>query len=106
MKKKISAPIQELKDIIEILAKLRQVVESGDVNRTLEVLDLLIDPSKHGATLVEQFFDEHRDLRLFQIRLKDKGQKYLNSHKSELLNLISEIDLKVRNSPVTKLTEE
>ena len=106
MKKKISAPIQELKDIIEILAKLRQVVESGDVNRTSEVLDLLINPSKHGATLVEQFFDEHRDLRLFQIRLKDKGQKYLNSHKSELLNLISETDLKVRNSPLTKLTED
>lgn len=106
MKKKISAPIQELKDIIEILAKLRQVVESGDVNRTLEVLDLLINPSKHGATLVEQFFDEHRDLRIFQIRLKDKGQKYLNSHKSELLNLISETDLKVRNSPLTKLTED
>jgi tetratricopeptide (TPR) repeat protein len=106
MKKKISAPIQELKDIIEILAKLRQGVESGDVNRTLQVSDLLINPSEHGATLVEQFFDEHRDLRLFQIRLKDKGQKYLNSHKSELLDLISDIDLKIRNCSVTKLTED
>jgi tetratricopeptide (TPR) repeat protein len=105
VKKKVSAPIQELKDIIGILAKLRQGVESGDVNTTLEASDLLINPSKHGSTLVEQFFDEHRDLRLFQVRLKDKGQKYLNSHKSELLNLISEIDIKVRNSPVAKLTE-
>jgi tetratricopeptide (TPR) repeat protein len=106
MKRKVTAPIQELKDIIEILAKLRRGVESGDVNTTLEASDLLINPSKHGSALVEQFFDEHRDLRLFQIRLKDKGQKYLNSHKSELLNLISEIDLKVRNSPLAKLTED
>ena len=106
VKRKVTAPIQELKDIIGILAKLRHGVESGDVNTTLEAFDLLINPSKHGSTLVEQFFDEHRDLRLFQIRLKDKGQKYLNSHKSELLNLISEIDLKVRNSPVAKLTED
>ena len=106
VKGKVTAPIQELKDIIGILAKLRYGVESGDVNTTLEAFDLLINPSKHGSTLVEQFFDEHRDLRLFQIRLKDKGQKYLNSHKSELLNLISEIDLKVRNSPVAKLTED
>lgn len=106
MKRKVSAPIQELKDIIGILAKLRHGVESGDVNTTLEEFELLINPSKHGGTVVEQFSDEHRDLRLYQIRLKDKGQKYLNSHKSELLNLISEIDLKVRNSPLTKLTEE
>jgi hypothetical protein len=52
--------------------------------------------------MIEQFFDEHRDLRLFQIRLKDKGQEYLNSHKSELLELISSIDAKVRSSPATR----
>ena len=45
--------------------------------------------------MIEQFFDEHRDLRLFQIRLKDKGQEYLYSHKSDLINLLSDIDAKV-----------
>jgi hypothetical protein len=48
--------------------------------------------------MIEQFFDEHRDLRLFDIRLRDRGQEYLNSHKIELINLLSEIDVKVRGN--------
>jgi len=56
--------------------------------------------------MVEQFFDEHRDLRLYKIRLQDKGQEYLNSHKSDLIDLISKIDHKmgsgVPNTPPAK----
>jgi hypothetical protein len=42
--------------------------------------------------MVEQFFDAHRDLRLYKIRLQDKGQEYLNAHKSDLIDLITKID--------------
>src|ERR671913_452636 len=77
--KEISAPVQQLKDIIEIIGRAKDSVEKGDVNSTIQDLDSLINPMKHGSAMIEQFFDEHRDLRLFQIRLKDKGQDYLNS---------------------------
>jgi tetratricopeptide (TPR) repeat protein len=100
--KEVSAPVQELKDISEILGWAKDSIEKGDLSATLENFDQLINPSKHGNAMIEQFFDEHRDLRLFQIRLKDKGQEYLNSHKSELLELISSIDAKVRSSPATR----
>ncbi|HYY65940.1 MAG TPA: tetratricopeptide repeat protein [Nitrososphaeraceae archaeon] len=100
--KEISAPIQQLKDISEILGRAKDSVEKGDVNNTLENFEQLINPAKHGNAMIEQFFDEHRDLRLFQIRLKDKGQEYLNSHKSDLIKVLSDIDAKIRNSPVTK----
>jgi hypothetical protein len=46
--------------------------------------------------MVEQFFDEHRDLRLYKIRLNDRGQEYLNANKSAILGLIDKIDGKVR----------
>jgi hypothetical protein len=42
--------------------------------------------------MMEQFFDEHRDLRLYKIRLQDRGQEYLNAHKSDLIDLITKID--------------
>jgi len=42
--------------------------------------------------MMEQFFDAHRDLRLYKIRLQDKGQEYLNAHKSDLIDLITKID--------------
>jgi hypothetical protein len=56
--------------------------------------------------MVEQFFDEHRDLRLYKIRLQDRGQEYLNAHKTELVDLITKIDSKVRSGPVSKAPKD
>ena len=100
--KEISAPVQQLKDIIEIIGRAKDSVEKGDVNSTIQDFDYLINPMKHGSAMIEQFFDEHRDLRLFQIRLKDKGQDYLNSHRSDLIKLLTDIDSKIRNNQITK----
>jgi tetratricopeptide (TPR) repeat protein len=96
--KVISAPLQELKDISEIIGTAKNSVEKGDFQSTLEALEALVNPTKHGSTMIEQFFEEHRDLRLYDIRLKDKGQEYLNSHKSDLIKLLSDIDAKVRGN--------
>ena len=100
--KEVYAPLQQLRDISEILNKAKDSVERGDANTTIENFDQLISPAKHGSAMIEQFFDEHRDLRLFQIRLKDKGQEYLNSHKTDLIMLLSDIDAKVRTGQITK----
>jgi len=97
--KQVSAPVQQLKDISEILGKAKEAVEQGNLGDTLEYFDQLTNPAKHGSTMVEQFFDEHRDLRLYKIRLNDRGQEYLNAHKSELVDLITKIDGKVRSGP-------
>ncbi len=96
--KEVSPPVQQLKDISEILAKTRESVEQGDVQLTIGYFDKLINPSIHGSTMIEKFFNEHRDLRLYQNRLKDKGQEYLNSHKSDFIKLMIEIDTKVRGT--------
>jgi tetratricopeptide (TPR) repeat protein len=104
--KEVYAPLQQLRDISEIVNRAKDSVEKGDVNATLDNFDKLISPAKHGSAMIEQFFDEHRDLRLFQIRLKDKGQEYLNSHKPDLSKLLSDIDAKVRSGPVTKQAKD
>jgi len=41
-------------------------------------------------------------LRLYQIRLRDQGQEYLDSHKSELTNLLEDIIEKVRSGPLSR----
>jgi Flp pilus assembly protein TadD len=104
--KEVSAPVQQLRDIVEVVGKAKESVEKGDVNTTVECFDQLINPSKHGAAMMEQFFDEHRDLRLFQIRLKDRGPEYLNSHKPDLIKLLTDIDAKIRTGPVSRLTKD
>jgi tetratricopeptide (TPR) repeat protein len=104
--KEVYAPLQELRDISQIVNRAKDSVEKGEVDATLDSFDQLISPAKHGSAMIEQFFDEHRDLRLFQIRLKDKGQEYLNSHKPDLIRLLSDIDAKVRSGPVTKSSKD
>jgi tetratricopeptide (TPR) repeat protein len=104
--KEMSAPVQQLRDIVEVLGKAKESVEKGDVDATVECFDQLINPTKHGTAMIEQFFDEHRDLRLFQIRLKDKGPEYLNSHKPDLIKLLTDIDAKIRTGPVSRLTKD
>ena len=90
--RQVSAPIQQLKDIKEVLGKTRESIENGDLVSTLQYFDELVSPAKHGSTMMEQFFDAHRDLRLYKIRLQDKGQEYLNAHKSDLVDLVTKID--------------
>jgi tetratricopeptide (TPR) repeat protein len=104
--KEVSAPVQQLRDIVEVVGKAKESVEKGDVNTTVECFDQLINPSKHGTAMIEQFFDEHRDLRLFQIRLKDRGPEYLNSHKPDLIKLLTDIDAKIRTGAVSRLTKD
>lgn len=100
--KEYSAPIQEIKDIIEILDKSTESVKNADLNQTIDSFEQLTNPSKHGNTMIEQFFDQHRDLRLYQARLNDKGQEYLDSHKSELTTLLEDIIEKVRSGPLSR----
>jgi tetratricopeptide (TPR) repeat protein len=90
--KEVSAPVQQLKDIKEVLTKAKDSVEKGDLASTLEYFDELVSPMKHGNAMMEQFFDAHRDLRLYKIRLQDRGQEYLNAHKPDLIDLIAKID--------------
>jgi tetratricopeptide (TPR) repeat protein len=104
--KVISAPLQELKDISEIIGMAKISVEKGDIQQTLEALEKLINPAHHGSAMIEQFFDQHRDVRLYHIRIKDRGQEYLNSHKADLINLLSEMDVKVRCNIVSSSTGE
>ena len=99
--KTLSAPVQQLRDISEILGEAKMALERGDLDATTNNFELLINPNKHGAAMIEQFLDDHRDLRLYQIRLKDRGLEYLNSHKAELLNLVEILDAKVRAGPVS-----
>ena len=37
--------------------------------------------------MIENFFDEHREIRLWKIRLKDRGENYLIDNQEKMLEL-------------------
>jgi tetratricopeptide (TPR) repeat protein len=104
--RQMTAPVQQLKDISEVLGKAKEAVERGDLETTKQCFDDLISPAKHGNAMIEQFFEEHRDLRLAQIKLRDRGQEYLNANKAAMMDMIGRIDMKVRQGPVSKSAKD
>ncbi len=102
---RVSGPMLQLKELSEHLAKTKRAVEKGDINGTLNHLAKLIEPKEFGNLLIENFFEEHRDLRVYQIRMKDKGQDYLNANKGNIIELLTNVEAKVnektRHSAVT-----
>ncbi|MDE1862464.1 MAG: tetratricopeptide repeat protein [Thaumarchaeota archaeon] len=93
--------LQHLKEISEAVQAVKSSIEKGDVNEVLSKMDVFIDPHKIGAQMIEHFFEEHRDIRFFRIRLADKGYEYLQSNKQKMLELFDHIESqttkKIRN---------
>ncbi len=101
----VPEPVRLLKDMNEHVIKLINVVEKGDTKQFLEILNKLLDPKIYGSILLEHFSTEYRDLRLYNIRIKDKGDSYFNANKNNILALLSELEKKVsekiRSTPLT-----
>lgn len=84
--------IQHLKEISEAVHAVKTAIEKGDVDEVIAKMDVFIDPSKRGAQMIEHFFEEHRDIRLFKIRLTDKGYEYLQANKQKMIDLFDHIE--------------
>ncbi|KKK60848.1 hypothetical protein LCGC14_3020270, partial [marine sediment metagenome] len=75
--------------------------EEEDVEKTIKNFDTFIDPNKYGQQMIDQFFEEHREIRLWKIRLKDRGLIYLQENKQKMNDLFDNIEAivtqKIRN---------
>ena len=87
--------VQHLKEISEAVQAAKAAIEKGDVKEIVSRLDIFIDPAKNGAQMIELFFEEHREIRLYKIRLTDRGFEYLQSNKQKMLELLDHIEMTV-----------
>jgi len=91
-KKKSPILVQHLKELSETIQAIRTSIERGDVKETITNLDVFIDPAKKGSQMIEYFFEEHREIRLYKIRLSDRGYEYLQANKQKILDLFDSIE--------------
>lgn len=87
--------LQHLKEINEAVQAVKSAIEKGDVEEVIEKMDVFIDPGKKGVQMIEHFFEEHRDIRLFKVRLTDKGLEYLQANKQKIMDLFDHIESQV-----------
>jgi hypothetical protein len=52
----------------------------------------------HGTFLLDNFFEEHRELRIFNSRLREKGQEYLNINKESISTYMLDMEKKISRS--------
>jgi len=87
--------VQHLKEISEAVQTVKTAIENGNVEEVVSKMDFFIDPAKKGAQMIEYFFEEHREIRLFKIRLADRGVEYLQANKQKMIELFDHIESQV-----------
>jgi tetratricopeptide (TPR) repeat protein len=94
-RKTLPKPIKNLKELSQSIQAVRESIEEEEVEKTIEIFDEFIDPSKSGEHMIENFFDEHREIRLWKIRLKDRGEDYLIENKEKMLVLFDNVEFTI-----------
>ena len=91
-RKRLPKPIKNLKELSQSIHLTKEAIEEENVAKTLDLFEVFIDPSKSGEQMIETFFDEHREIRLWKIRIKDRGVDYLIDNKEKMLVLFNNIE--------------
>jgi len=97
--------IQNLKEISETVHAAKTAIDKGDVKEIISSFDVFIDPSKKGGQMIEYFFEEHRDIRLFKARLVDKGSEYIQDNKQKMIDLMDNIEMMITKKLRSEATQ-
>ncbi|MBA0908753.1 MAG: tetratricopeptide repeat protein [Nitrosarchaeum sp.] len=93
--KQLSKPIKNLKEISQAIQSARVAIEEENIEKIIEIFEEFIDSTKSGEQMIEQFFEEHREIRLWKIRLKDRGIDYLIENKGKMINLLDNVEVTI-----------
>jgi tetratricopeptide (TPR) repeat protein len=93
--KSISKPIKSLKNLAEAIQLIRTSIDEEEVEKTIEYCNLFVDPTKCGQEMIDDFLEEHREVRLIKIRLKDKGVDFMQDNKKKMLSMFENMEISV-----------
>ena len=74
---KVPIPVKNLKEVGLSIQTTMNAIENEDVDKTIESFDVFINPAKSGQQMIDEFLEEHREIRLFKIILILMGKKIL-----------------------------
>ena len=103
-KKSLPKPVTDLKNLAEAIQLIKTSIEDEELEKTIEYCNLFINPEKCGREMIDDFLEEHREIRLFKIRLKDKGLDFLLDNKKKILALFDNMDVNVMKKLRSDLT--
>ena len=75
-KKSLPKPVKNLKELAEAIQLMKTSIEEEELEKTIEYCNIFINQEKCGQEMIDEYLEEHREIRLFKIRLKDKAVSY------------------------------
>ena len=93
--KSLPKPTKSLKNLAEAIQLIRSSIEEENVEKTIEYSNLFIDTEKCGQEMIDDYLEEHREVRLIKIRLKDKGTDFLQDNKKKMLAMFENMEISV-----------
>jgi len=94
-RKTLPRPVKNLKELSQAIQSVREAIEEEDLQKTMDNFEEFTDIAKSGEQMIEMFLDEHREIRLWKIRLKDRGEDYLVNNKDKMLTLFDNIEVTI-----------
>jgi len=102
--KSLPKPVKNLKNLAEAIQLIKSSIEEEELEKTIEYCNLFVDPTKCGQEMINDFLEEHREVRLFKIRLKDKGIDFLRDNKKKMLAMFDNMEMAVTKKLRSDLT--
>jgi len=102
--KSLPKPVKNLKNLAEAIQLIKSSIEEEELEKTIEYCNLFVDPTKCGQEMIDDFLEEHREVRLFKIRLKDKGIDFLRDNQKKILAMFDNMEMAVTKKLRTNLT--
>jgi len=102
--KSLPKPIKNLKNLAEAIQLIKSSIEEEELEKTIEYCNLFVDPTKCGQEMIDDFLEEHREVRLFKIRLKDKGIDFLRDNQKKILAMFDNMEMAVTKKLRSDLT--
>jgi len=93
--KTLSKPVKNLKELSLAIQTVKEAIEEKDVMKTIDTFEEFTDTAKSGEYMIENFLEQHREIRLWKIRLKERGEDYLVNNKEKMLVLFDNIQVAV-----------
>ena len=103
-KKFLPKPIKDLKNLAEAIQLIKTSIDDEELEKTIEYCNLFINPDKCGQEMIDEFLEEHREVRLFKIRLKDKGIDFLRDNQKKMLAMFDNMEMAVTKKLRSDLT--
>jgi len=64
-RKSLPKPVKDLKNLAEAIQLIKTTIGDEELEKTMEYCNLFINPEKCGQEMIDDFLEEHREIRLF-----------------------------------------